>query len=148
MILQLQIHFFFYKLTDKKNCVYGKFPLVIFKTPMFQPLKGYYQGVRTVTGMHTCNTSVHIQCEVMCEDSGVRDVYLLLSGVQKCTQIHLWQKVWWSCFCGSVHSQVCFLHMFVFTDLGLRNCYIYIYVRLLCMWHGLGITCTPALWME
>ena len=65
---------------------------------MFQPLKGHYQGIRTVTGtytyMYTCNTGVNIQCEVMYEGSGVRDVNFLLSEVQKCTQIHiLWQKV-------------------------------------------------------
>ena len=48
------------------------------KTGMFQRLKCHYEGVRTVTGtcmyMYTCNTSVHEQCEFVCEDSGVRDM--------------------------------------------------------------------------
>jgi len=66
--------------------VYGKFLVVVTKTPMFQLLNGHYLAVRTVTGTctyaYTCNTSVHIQCELMYEDSGARDVNCLLSQVQ------------------------------------------------------------------
>jgi len=91
----------------------------------------------------------------MYEDSGVRDVNFLLSGVQKCRQIHiLWQKVWRRCFRGYVNWQVCPLEIFMFTDLSLyththththtkqvhTHIYIYVCVHLLCMWHGLGIT--------
>ena len=42
---------------------------------MFQPLKGHYQGVRTVTDictyMHTSCTSVHRECEAVYDDTGV-----------------------------------------------------------------------------
>ena len=126
------VFFFLNKLTNK-NGVFGKFPLVIIKTPMFQPFKGHYQWLRTVTGtrtyLYTCNTNVHIQCEVTYEDSGVTDVNFLLSEVQQSTQIHtLWQKVWWPCFHGYVNSQVCPLDIFEFTALGFRNCYTHIYI--------------------
>jgi len=53
---------------------------------MFEPLKGHYQGVRTVTGtctyMHTYNTRVHIQCETIYDDTGVRDVHFMFSKVE------------------------------------------------------------------
>jgi hypothetical protein len=97
---------------------------------MFQPLKCHYQGVTmlidTWTYVHTCNTSVHIQGEVMYEDSGVRREFVCCPRVRylKCTQICIvWQKVWWPCFYDYINSQVCPLDLFVFTDLGLRNCY-------------------------
>jgi len=56
-------------------------------------------------------------------------------------------------FCDVINSQVCPLNVFVFTGLGLRNCYththththIYIYMHLLCVQHGLGIIYSPAL---
>jgi hypothetical protein len=53
---------------------------------MFRPLKGHYQGVRTVTDTctyrHTYNTSVLIQCEVIYDSTGVRDVNFMLSKVE------------------------------------------------------------------
>jgi len=65
---------FLYKLTNKNTFVCGKFPVVdVIKPPMFQRLKCHYQGVRTVTNTctcrHTCDTRVHIQCEVMYDNT-------------------------------------------------------------------------------
>jgi hypothetical protein len=64
---------------------------------MFQLLNGQYQGVRTVQAhVHTCNTSVDIQCEVMYEDLGVRDGNFFYCPRFRClkfTQICiLWKK--------------------------------------------------------
>lgn len=119
------------------------------RRPMFQRLKCHYQGVRSVTDTctcrHTCNTNVHIQCEVMCDNTDVRKVNFVLSKVQmsRCGQIDiLWPEVWRLCFHGYIISQVCPLDMFVFKYIGLRN--FHRCMCLLCMWHGLGITCSPA----
>jgi len=68
----------------------------------------------------------------MYEDSGARDVNCLLSQVQMFKIYILWPKVWWLCFCGYINSQVCPLDMFVFTELGLRNYYMYIYGYFVC----------------
>jgi hypothetical protein len=93
---------------------------------MLQPLKGHYQGVRTVTDtctyMYTCNTSVHVQYEVMFEDSGARDVNCLLSEFQMFkmyTNLYYLAKSMMTVF---LWSQVCCSDMFVFTDVGLRTC--------------------------
>jgi hypothetical protein len=51
---------------------------------MFQPLKGHYQGVRTVTDictyMHTSSTSVHRECEAVYDDTGVRCQFYVVKG--------------------------------------------------------------------
>jgi hypothetical protein len=53
---------------------------------MFWPLKGHYQGVRAVTDtctyMHTYNTSVHVQCEAIYDNTDVKDVNFMLSKVE------------------------------------------------------------------
>ena len=60
--------------------------MYVIRTPMFQPMKGLYQGVRiftdTCTYMHTYNTSVNIGCEAVYYDTGVRDINFILSKVQ------------------------------------------------------------------
>jgi hypothetical protein len=61
-----------------KDTVYRKFPIVYcFKTPMFQ-----LKSEQSQTDLHTYNTSVHMQCEAICDDTGVRDVNFMFSKVQ------------------------------------------------------------------
>jgi len=121
----------------------------VIKTPMLQLLKGHYQGVRTVTYtctyMHMYSISVHIECEAIYDNTGVRGVNFMLSSVQvlKCIHIHiLWPKVCCLCFHGYVNLQVCLLDMLVFIYLGVRNCYIYMCLPY--MQPRLGITFSPA----
>lgn len=53
-------------------------------------LKLHYQGVRTITCthtntslyMHTLNTNLHIQCEVIHDNTRIRDVHFMFSQVQ------------------------------------------------------------------
>jgi hypothetical protein len=116
---------------------------------MFRPLKGHFQGVRTVTNTYTCmytySTSVHIQCEVIYDDTGVRDVNFMLSKVEVFVAYtySFFGHKYDDCLHCYINSQVCLLDMFVLKYLGPSNCYIY-----MCLPHmqcGLGITCTTAL---
>jgi hypothetical protein len=128
-------YIFVYELANKNT----KFPVVIITTPMFQLLKAHYQWVKTVTGtctyMHTCNTSAYIQCKVMYEDSVVRVVNCLLSKVQMFkvyTNLYSLAKSMMTLFLWLYKFTGCPLDVFVFTDTGLKNCYMYVYAYFVC----------------
>jgi len=133
--------FFLYKDTH-----YRKFPVVYFiKTPHVSA------EVRTVpyrcTYMHTYNTSVHMQCEAIYDDTGVRDANFMFSKVQV-------SKVYTCSYslAKSMMSLFLWLYKFTYMPFGyvcVHRCraqkLLHVYVCLLCVWHGLGITCIPAL---
>jgi hypothetical protein len=89
---------------------------------MFQLLKGHCQGVRAVqntcTYMHTYSTSVHILCEAIYDNTGVRDINFMLSKVQM-FEVYTYSYS----FAKSITvSMVFLLDMHVFKYLGARNC--------------------------
>ena len=79
--------------------------------------------------MHTHSTSVHIQCEAIYDNTGVRDVNFMLSKVQMFevyTYSYSLAKSMLTVFHCYINSQVHLLDIFVFIYLGARNCYIYV----------------------
>jgi len=125
--------YIFYELANKN------FLVVIFTTPMFQLMKAHYQWVKTATGtctyVYTYNTSVYIQCKVMYEGSGARDENCLLSKVQMFkvhTNLYSLAKSMMTLFQWLYKFTRCPLNVFVFTDIGLRNCYMYMCAYFVC----------------
>jgi hypothetical protein len=105
---------------------------------MFWPLNSHYQGVRTVTDtctyMHTYSTSVHIRCEAIYDNTGVRDVNFMLS------EVEVFEVYIYSYYLANsmmTVSMVVYIHKYAFWICLCSNCYIYMYFP--CMQHSLEL---------
>jgi hypothetical protein len=96
--------------------------------------------------MHTYNRGVHIQCEAMYDDTGVRDVNFMLCKVEVF-------EVYTYSYSLATSMITVFPWLYKFTSIPFGyvcvqisralNCYLYMYLPP--VQHGLGITCSSAL---